>query len=150
MRLEIYGIDIRKIRKYQTSRKSMHWEPSCSMRSERRTDRRDEANSRFSQFWKRAKKVSQLRRAQFLKALVCSGRLKKNRASDFHARRSNTSFRRTEHIPTLWEFRCNKQRIGSTSMPVYIYRNSLLDSELHRNVQQIYDLLLIPLRIQSD
>jgi len=54
MRLELCGLDFRKILKYQISRKSMHWELSCSMRSDRRTGRRDEANSRFSQFWKRA------------------------------------------------------------------------------------------------
>ena len=63
--------------------------------------------------------------------------------SDLHARRSNTSFRRTERIPALSEFRCNKHRIGSTPTPVYICRNFLLYSELHRNVQEIYDLPLI-------
>jgi hypothetical protein len=103
----------------------------------------------FRNFENAPKKASRLRRAQSLKAFVCSGR-SKNRVSDFHARRSNTSFRRTERIPILWEFRCNKQRIGSTSMPVYICRNFILDSELHRKVQEIYDLSLIPLRIQSD
>jgi hypothetical protein len=46
-----FKADFRKILKYQISLKSVHWEPSCSMQ----TDRLDEANSRFSQFWKRAK-----------------------------------------------------------------------------------------------
>ena len=39
-----------KILKYQISWKSFQWKPSCSMR----TDRHDEANSRFSQFCERA------------------------------------------------------------------------------------------------
>jgi hypothetical protein len=41
-------------------KKSFHWEPSCSMRADRRTDRHDEANSRFSQFCERAKKSIKL------------------------------------------------------------------------------------------
>jgi len=36
------------------SLKSFQWKSSCSMRSDRRTDRHDEANSRFSQFCERA------------------------------------------------------------------------------------------------
>jgi len=42
----------KKILKYQISQKSVQWEPSCSVRTEKQTDRRtnrhDEANSRFS------------------------------------------------------------------------------------------------------
>ena len=34
--------------------KSVQWEGSCSMRKGRRTDRHDEATSRFSQFYERA------------------------------------------------------------------------------------------------
>jgi len=34
----IFSIDIRKILKYQISCKSAQWEPSCSMRTDRRTD----------------------------------------------------------------------------------------------------------------
>jgi len=40
--------------KYQISRKSFQWEPSCSMRTDRQRDRHDEADSRFSQFCERA------------------------------------------------------------------------------------------------
>ena len=44
----------RKTLKYQISWKSIQWEPSCSMRTDGRTDRHDEANSIFSQFCERA------------------------------------------------------------------------------------------------
>jgi hypothetical protein len=40
----------KKILKYQILRKSVGWQPSCSMWAGGRTDRHDEANSRFSQF----------------------------------------------------------------------------------------------------
>jgi hypothetical protein len=45
-----FWTEFRKILKYQISRKSVQWEPSCSMRTDGQTDRRDEANSRFSRF----------------------------------------------------------------------------------------------------
>jgi hypothetical protein len=48
----IFSTYFRKILKNQTSWKSVQGEPSCSMR----TDRHDEANSRFSQFSGRAQK----------------------------------------------------------------------------------------------
>jgi hypothetical protein len=49
------------ILKYESSRKSVQWKPSCSMQrvtpTDGRTDRHDEANSRFSQFCERAPKT---------------------------------------------------------------------------------------------
>jgi hypothetical protein len=42
------------ILKYEISRKSVQWEPSCSIR----TCRYDDANSRFSKFWKGVKTSS--------------------------------------------------------------------------------------------
>jgi hypothetical protein len=43
-------IDFRKIPTYKISWKFLQWEPSCSMRTEQRTDRRYEANNHFSPF----------------------------------------------------------------------------------------------------
>ena len=55
----IYSAVVRKIRKYQTSYKSVQWEPSNSMRTDGRMDgrrdRHDKDNSRFSQFCGRTK-----------------------------------------------------------------------------------------------
>jgi len=47
----------RKIPKYKISWKSVQWQPMCSMLTER-TDRHDEADNRFSQFWERAYKCA--------------------------------------------------------------------------------------------
>jgi len=44
----------RKFLKYQISWKSVKWEPSCSVRTDRQTDIHDEVNSRSSQFCERA------------------------------------------------------------------------------------------------
>jgi len=49
---QIFSPDFEKILQHQISRKSVQWEQSSSTR----TDRHDDANSRFSEFWKRALK----------------------------------------------------------------------------------------------
>jgi hypothetical protein len=41
----IFSKDFQKMFKHQISWKSVQWRPSCSMRTDRRTDRHDEANS---------------------------------------------------------------------------------------------------------
>jgi len=46
----IFSTDLRKPLIYQISWKSLQWDPSCSMRAGGRTDRHNEANTRFSQF----------------------------------------------------------------------------------------------------
>jgi len=50
MKLEFSWQIFDKILKYQISRKYVHWEPRRSLR----TDRHNEANSRFSKFCERA------------------------------------------------------------------------------------------------
>jgi len=39
-----------KVLKYGISWNCVNWEPKCPMRRDRRTDRHDDPNSRFSQF----------------------------------------------------------------------------------------------------
>jgi len=56
MKLELFSTEFQKTLKHQISWKSVHWKPSCTMRTGRRKDGRmdihDEANSRSSQFGK--------------------------------------------------------------------------------------------------
>jgi hypothetical protein len=49
VRVAIYRLCVIKIIENEVL-KSAHWEPSCSMRTEGRSHRHDEANSRFSLF----------------------------------------------------------------------------------------------------
>jgi hypothetical protein len=55
IKLECSCQNLEKIFKFQILWKSVQWEPSCSMRTDgrtnRRSDRNKEANSRFSQFY---------------------------------------------------------------------------------------------------
>jgi len=53
----ILSIHFQKILKYQISWKSLQWEPSFSTRTDGWTDRRNEANSRFSKFCQTAYKL---------------------------------------------------------------------------------------------
>jgi hypothetical protein len=46
----IFSTDFQKILKYQILRKSVQLEQSCSMRTDVRTDRHEDANSRFRNF----------------------------------------------------------------------------------------------------
>jgi len=49
MKIGIFSTDFRRMSRFQISRKSVQWVPSCSMR-DGQTDRHYEASGRFSQF----------------------------------------------------------------------------------------------------
>jgi hypothetical protein len=51
-----FDTDFRKILKYQISLKPIEWEPNCSMPTDGRLQRHDEANNRVSKFCERVKK----------------------------------------------------------------------------------------------
>jgi hypothetical protein len=70
----IFLTGFRKILKNQISWKSVQWKPSCSMRTDGQTDRHDEANSRFSQFCKRAQKEfpAQETNVTDMKRVICA------------------------------------------------------------------------------
>jgi len=57
----IFSTDFRNILKYHNSRKSVQWEPSCSLRIDGRTDKHYEANSRFPQFCELDQNLQMLR-----------------------------------------------------------------------------------------
>ena len=57
----IFTADFRKILKYQFSWKSVHWEPSCSMRTDGQKDIHDEANTLFTNLRMHLKDTSWLR-----------------------------------------------------------------------------------------
>jgi hypothetical protein len=57
MKLEFSRQIFEKILKYKISWKSVQWEPSCSVWTDGRTDRNDEANSRFFRFANEPKKI---------------------------------------------------------------------------------------------
>jgi hypothetical protein len=74
----IFSTGFRKIIIYQISRKSVPWEPSCCMRTNRqegRTDRHDEANSPFSQCcesaWKETRTACMLLSCGIWRYAVC-------------------------------------------------------------------------------
>jgi hypothetical protein len=48
--IQSFSTNFRKLLKCQISRKSVKWEPSCSMRTTGRTDRHDKAHGSFSNF----------------------------------------------------------------------------------------------------
>jgi hypothetical protein len=50
MKLEYFQKPFEKCSNARILRKSAQWEPSCCMRTDIRTDRRDDANSRFRNF----------------------------------------------------------------------------------------------------
>ena len=85
MKLEFSRQNFRKILKYQISWKSVQYEPSCSMGTDRQTDcqtdRHYEADSRFSQFCERASQVLLIACGTFM---YLSSKINHNFAADVY------------------------------------------------------------------
>jgi len=93
----------RKILEYKISWKSVLWEPGCSIGTDSRTDgqtgRRDEANSRFSQFCECAQKWIHI--THFLLIGVCFVYLLISEAVSFSSAPNNASLIFHGNFPSL-------------------------------------------------
>jgi len=71
----LFSRDFQRILKCQISWISIQWEPSCSMRTDIRTDRHDEANIHFSQLFERAWKTLVLNGTCNLNPSIAEGKV---------------------------------------------------------------------------